>query len=99
MGNILRRVMQSASGGVANPVGWVRALKVAFSRELKARGISGVDDPTFDRLAKFGAIASDSEVSSFKKFAGGNLNPANWLRPFSKVGHDILFKPGAIDLT
>jgi hypothetical protein len=97
MGNILRRVMQSAPMGVANPVGWVRAIKVAFSRELKARGISGVDDPTFDRLAKFGAIASDSEVSSFKKFAGGNLNPANWLRPFSKVGHDILFKPGAID--
>jgi len=44
----------------------VRALKVAFSGELKRRGISGVDDPTFDRLAKFGAIASDSEVSALR---------------------------------
>ena len=97
MGNILRRVTQSASGGAINPVGWVRALKVAFSQELKERGISGVEDPTFDRLARFGAIASDSEVSSFKKYIGGNLNPANWIRPFSKIGHDILFKPGALD--
>jgi len=97
MANILRRVTQSASGGAVNPVGWVRALKVAFSRELKARGISGVEDPTFDRLAKFGAIANDSEVSSFKKYIGGNLNPANWIRPFSKMGHDILFRPGALD--
>ncbi|MGB8986850.1 MAG: hypothetical protein WCC37_09630, partial [Candidatus Sulfotelmatobacter sp.] len=97
MGNILRRVTQSASGGAINPVGWVRALKVAFSQELKSRGISGVEDPTFDRLAKFGAIASDSEVSSFKKYIGGNLNPANWIRPLSKIGHDILFKPGALD--
>lgn len=97
MFNILRRVTQSAPGGAINPAGWVRALKVAFSRELKARGISGVDDPTFDRLARFGAISSDSEVSSFKKFIGGNLNPANWIRPFSKIGHDILFKPGALD--
>jgi hypothetical protein len=97
MFNIMRRVTQSAPGGAINPVGWARALKVAFSRELKARGISGVDDPTFDRLAKFGAIASDSEVSSFKKYIGGNLNPANWIRPFSKLGHDILFKPGALD--
>ncbi len=97
MGNILRRVTQSASGGAINPVGWVRALKVAFSQELKSRGISGVEDPTFDRLAKFGSIASDSEVSSFKKYIGGNLNPANWMRPLSKIGHDILFKPGALD--
>lgn len=97
MGNILRRVTQSASGGAINPVGWVRALKVAFSQELKSRGISGVEDPTFDRLARFGAIASDSEVSSFKKYIGGNLNPANWIRPLSKIGHDILFKPGALD--
>jgi hypothetical protein len=97
MFNIMRRVTQSAPGGAINPVGWARALKVAFSRELKARGISGVDDPTFDRLAKFGAISRESEVSSFKKFIGGNLNPANWIRPFSKIGHDILFKPGALD--
>jgi hypothetical protein len=97
MFNILRRVTQSAPGGAVNPVGWARALRVAFSSELKARGISGVNDPTFDRLAKFGAIASDSEVSSFKKYIGGNLNPANWIRPFSKIGHDVLFKPGALD--
>jgi hypothetical protein len=44
MFNIMRRVTQSAPGGAINPVGWARALKVAFSSELKARGISGVSE-------------------------------------------------------
>src|SRR5208337_361216 len=68
-----------------------------YSSGFEATVVDPTGAATFDRLAKFGAIASNSEVSSFKKYIGGNLNPANWIRPLSKIGHDILFKPGALD--
>ncbi|MGH9613792.1 MAG: hypothetical protein ACRD4P_11990, partial [Bryobacteraceae bacterium] len=50
--NILRRVTQSAPLGAANPEAWARAWKVAFGKELRDRGMNGLDDPTFDRLMR-----------------------------------------------
>jgi hypothetical protein len=90
--NILRRVTQTSAGGATNPVAWVRALKVALSKNLRDRGISGLDDPTFDMLAQHGAI-STREVSNLKSYIGGNLNPANWMRGLAQVGHKALFDP------
>jgi len=90
--NIMRRVSQSVPLGAVNPQGWARAWKVVLSRELRARGISGLDDPTFDMLAKHGAI-STGEVSNLKAYIGGNINPANWLRSLAQVGHKFLFEP------
>lgn len=92
--NILRRVTQNTEGGAANPVAWVRALKVAFGKELRSRGMKGLNDPTFDMLAKHGAI-STGEGANLKKYIGGNLNPANWLRGIAQVGHKALFEPGS----
>lgn len=92
--NILRRVTQQTEGGAANPVAWARAMKVAFGRELRSRGIEGLNDPTFDTLAKHGAI-STGEVANLKKYIGGNLNPANWMRSFAQIGHKALFEPGS----
>jgi len=92
--NIMRRVSQTVPGGAVNPVGWARAWKVVLSKELRDRGISGLEDPTFDMLAKHGAI-STGEVSNLKAYMGGNLNPANWARSFAQVGHKFLFEPTA----
>jgi hypothetical protein len=92
--NIMRRVSQSVPGGAVNPEGWARAWKVVLSKELRSRGISGLDDPTFDMLAKHGAI-STGEVSNLRAYMGGNLNPANWARALAQVGHKFLFEPTA----
>jgi hypothetical protein len=91
--NILRRVMQSEPGAALNPRAWADAWKVAFNRELRARGIKGLDDPAFDKLAQRGSIAP-SEMQELKKYWGGNLNPANWLRATAQIGHRLLFEPG-----
>ena len=77
-----------------NPKGWADAWHVAFGKELRERGISGLDDPTFDKLAKQGAI-STGEMSQLKEYWGGNLNPANWTRALAQIGHSVLFEPGA----
>ena len=90
--NILRRVTQQTEGGAANPLSWVRALKVTFGKELRSRGIDGLNDPTFDMLAQHGAI-STGEVSNLKQYIGGNLNPANWARSVAQIGHKALFEP------
>jgi hypothetical protein len=92
MANIMRRVSQTVSGGAVNPEGWARAWKVVLSKELRDRGISGLEDPTFDMLAKHGAI-STGEVANLKAYMGGNLNPANWARALAQVGHKFLFEP------
>jgi hypothetical protein len=92
--NILRRVTQQSPGGAANPQAWVKALQVSLGKELRDRGLSGLNDPTFDMLAKHGAI-STGEVSHLKEYIGGNLNPANWLRGIAQVGHKALFEPGS----
>jgi hypothetical protein len=92
--NIMRRVSQTVTGGVVNPAGWARAWKVVLSKELRDRGVSGLDDPTFDMLAKHGAI-STGEVSNLKAYMGGNLNPANWASALAQVGHKFLFEPTA----
>lgn len=90
--NILRRVTQSEPGGALNPKSWANAWKVALDKELRARGIKGLEDPTFDKLAKQGAIAPQ-EMKQLKQYIGGNLNPANWLRTLAGVGHGVLFDP------
>jgi hypothetical protein len=92
--NIMRRVSQSVPGGAANPKGWVEAWKVALGKELRDRGIEGLNDPTFDMLAKHGAI-STGEFSNLKEYWGGNLNPANWARSMAQIGHKVLFEPTA----
>lgn len=92
--NILRRVTQSAPLGAANPEAWVRAWRVAFGSELRARGISGIDDPTFDRLMRHGSITT-GEMANLKQYWGGNLNPANWARSLAHVGHKVIFEPGS----
>ena len=92
--NILRRVTQQSPGAAANPQAWVNALRVGLGKELRERGISGLNDPTFDMLAKHGAI-STGEVANLKKYVGGNLNPANWARGVAQIGHRVLFEPGS----
>ena len=92
--NIMRRVTQNVSGGALNPRAWASAWDVACGKELRARGIRGLDDPTFDRLAQQGAI-STGEMAQLKEYIGGNLNPANWLRSLAQVGHRVLYEPGA----
>jgi len=92
--NIMRRVSQTVPGGAANPQGWVRAWNVVLSRELRARGIEGLNDPTFDMLAQRGSIPT-SEMANLKEYWGGNLNPANWARKMAAVGHKALFEPGS----
>ena len=92
--NIMRRVSQTVPGGAANPKGWVDAWKVALSKELRDRGIAGLNDPTFDKLAKHGAI-STGELSNLREYWGGNLNPANWARSMAQIGHKVLFEPTA----
>jgi hypothetical protein len=92
--NIMRRVSQTVPLGAVNPEGWARAWKVVLSKELRSRGIAGLDDPTFDMLAKHGAIPS-TEWGNLKAYWGGNLNPANWARALAQVGHKFLFEPTA----
>jgi hypothetical protein len=92
--NIMRRVSQTVPGGAVNPKGWVEAWKVTLSKELRDRGMSGLNDPTFDMLAKHGAI-STGEFNNLKEYWGGNLNPANWARSMAQLGHKVLFEPEA----
>jgi hypothetical protein len=92
--NILRRVTQSAPLGAANPEAWARAWKVTFDKGLRARGLEGVDDPTFDKLLQHGAITT-GEMANLKAYWGGNLNPANWAKTLAGVGHKLIFEPGS----
>lgn len=90
--NIERRVMQNFHGGALNPKAWVGAFKVALSKTLKERAINGVDDPRFDTLLKNGGMSA-GEVKNYRRYIGGNLNPANW----AAVGHKIIFGKGGFD--
>jgi hypothetical protein len=92
--NIMRRVTQSVPGGALNPKGWADAWRVAFDKELRERGVKGLNDPTFDMLAERGAITT-GEMQGLREYIGGNLNPANWARAMAQVGHKILFEPGS----
>src|ERR1051326_2249867 len=92
--NIMRRVSQTVPGGAANPQGWVRSWNVVLSKELRSRGIEGLNDPTFDKLAQRGSIPT-SEMANLKEYWGGNLNPANWAKKMASLGHKVLFEPGS----
>jgi len=93
--NIMRRVSQSVPGGAVNPKGWLEAWRVALSKELRDRGVAGLNDPTFDKLAQRGSIPT-SDMARLREYWGGNLNPANWLRKMATVGHKALFEPGSL---
>ncbi len=90
--NILRRVGQSTEGGILNPQAYANMARVLFSKELKARAISGAEDPQFAALLRWGGV-SPMGIDHYREYIGGNFNPANW----AKIGHDLLFKPGGID--
>lgn len=93
--NILRRVASEAPMGVADPRGWINATKVVFAKELRARGLRGLNDPTFDSLVKNGALAPN-EMTALKQYWGGNLNPANWAERILRPGKKLLFEPGTL---
>lgn len=86
MANVLRKVMQATKGSNLNPQAWANAWKVAFSKELKERGIKGVEDPTYDRLLRYGAI-SEGAIPEYKHYIEGNLNPAHWSEFNETVGN------------
>ena len=77
MANILRKVMQATPGAALNPMAWANAFKVAFSKELKARGISGTEDPTYDMLLRNAAV-SEGAIPEYKRYIEGNLDKDNW---------------------
>lgn len=77
MANILHKVVQAQPGAALNPVAWANGFKVAFSKELKARGISGTEDPTYDMLLRNAAV-SEGAVPEYKHYIEGNFNPASW---------------------
>lgn len=77
MANILRKVVQAQPGGALNPLAWVNSFKVAFSKELKARGISGTEDPTYDMLLRNAAV-SEGAVPEYKRYIEGNMDADNW---------------------
>lgn len=77
MANILRKIVQAHPGAALNPMAWVDGFRVAFSKELKARAISGTEDPAFDRLLRNAAI-SDAAIPDYKHYIEGNLDRENW---------------------
>lgn len=91
---LLAVLLRWATESRRNPKGWVDSWRVALSKELRDRGIAGLNDPSFDMLAKHGAI-STGELSNLKEYIGGNLNPANWARGLAQVGHKVLFEPSS----
>ena len=93
--NILRRISSEAPLGVADPRGWINAAKVTFGKELRARGLKGLNDPTFDNLVKNGALSA-SEMTALKTYWGGNFNPANWAEGALRPGKKLLFEPGTL---
>jgi hypothetical protein len=93
--NILRRVASEAPLGVADPRGWINAARVTFGKELRARGLQGLNDPTFDALVKNGALSAN-EMTALKRYWGGNLNPANWAEGALRPGKKLLFEPGTL---
>jgi N12 class adenine-specific DNA methylase/GGDEF domain-containing protein len=84
MANILRKVVQATPGAALNPVSWVNAFKVAFSKELKARSISGVEDPTYDMLLRNAAV-SEGAVPVYKRYIEGNFDQDNWSQTFGNA--------------
>jgi hypothetical protein len=85
--NVPRRIMNSFEGGMANPAGWVASFKVLFGKDLRQRAEMGTDDPTLRALMRRGAARFDTENTS----AGGAWN---W--PLLRIGHELIYKPGAI---
>lgn len=95
MANILRKVVQAQPGAALNPLAWINGFKVAFSKELKARGISGTEDPTYDMLLRNAAI-SEGAVPEYKHYIEGNLNPTSWegLQEATKTAGNAFRKGG-----
>lgn len=94
--NLFRRITQQFPLGVSSPVNWIRAVRVMTDHELRSRALSRTNDPAYDALLRWGGISPEG-ASSFREYQGKNLNPANWLKNFAKVGNRWLFDPGAVD--
>lgn len=94
--NLFRRITQTFPLGVSSPVNWIRAVRVMTDRGLRERALARTNDPAYDALLRWSAISPEG-VGSWKEYQGGNLNPANWLRTFAKVGNRWLFEPGGVD--
>ena len=94
--NLFRRIAQTFPLGSSSPVNWIRAARVMTDFGLKQRALSRTNDPAYDALLRWGAISPEG-AGGFKEYQGRNLNPANWLRVFAKVGNRWLFEPGGVD--
>ncbi|HVA94427.1 MAG TPA: hypothetical protein VNI36_05925 [Candidatus Dormibacteraeota bacterium] len=94
--NLFRRITQTFPLGTSSPVNWIRAVRVMTDHGLRERALARTNDPAYDALLRWSAISPEG-VGSWKEYQGGNLNPANWLRTFAKVGNRWLFEPGGID--
>lgn len=77
--NILRRVMQASPAAHLDPRSYARAAKVLFNKELRERGMKGVDDPAFDALLRHAGI-SDKGVESYRDYLKSNLDENAWSR-------------------
>lgn len=75
--NDMRRIAQTPIGGVANPVGFARAIKVALSSDLKERGKMGTGDATVDMLLK-NAAWSPHGAEEYKHYVSLNTEVSNW---------------------
>lgn len=96
MGNIIRKVMQATPGAQLNPLAWVNGVKVAFSKELKARGASGVNDNTYAMLLRNAGI-SEGAVPEYKHYIEGNFDVANWKNLLAEPNRNFVknaFKEG-----
>jgi hypothetical protein len=71
--NILRRVMLHRPMGQLDPRAYADAWNVLFDKELKRRGISGVDDPAFKALLRHNGISVQG-IENFKTLIESNTD-------------------------
>lgn len=95
MANVLRKVMQATPGSVLNPKAWANAFHVAFSKELKRRGISGVNDYGYDALLRNAGI-SEGAIPEYKHYIEGNFDLKSWegLRDTAKTAGNAFRQGG-----
>lgn len=88
--NIMRRLATTVGSGVWDPRVWPYYYKLFASKELRERMAQGLADDAIDYLSKWGSYTNTRDIGSLHEYFLGNLNPANWVRKFSK---GILFDP------
>jgi hypothetical protein len=75
--NLMRRAVMTVPGGALNPQGWIAAFRPLLDKELKARGVEGVDDPTFDMLLRNAGLSADG-IEQFKSYLKGMNDSQYW---------------------